>query len=126
MAEKIRYFRHKHFLHQLDVASALHMERTVYQHYEQPERDYFPLDILEKIALFYNIPANDLMDDYHLFLYHNPGMSVKQLRKQLGYTQEIFAKKLHICKKTVRDWEKGHARISRETYIKLFVEKIFT
>ena len=124
--EKIRYYRHKNSLTQKDVATALNMNRTVYQYYEQTDRDYFPLDILEKIAAFYNIPTVNLMDNYHLFLYHNPGMAIKQLRKQLGYTQEHFAKKLHLCRKTVRDWEKGCARIPKETYSKLFIEKVFS
>ena len=86
--EKIRYYRHKHLLHQRDVANALNIDRTVYQDCEYDTRDYYPIELLEKIADFYHIPAENLMDEYHLFLYHDPGTQIKQFRKQHGYTQE--------------------------------------
>ena len=114
--EKIRYYRHKHLLHQRDVANALNIERTVYQSCEYDTHEYYPLETLEKLAEFYHIPAENLMDEYHIFLYHDPGSQIKQFRKQYGYTQEQLADKLGVWKQSIRAWEKGYKKISREHY----------
>ncbi len=114
--EKIRYYRHKHLLHQRDVANALNIERTVYQSCEYDTRDYYPIELLEKLADFYHITAENLMDEYHLFLYHDPGTQIKQFRKQHGYTQEQLADKLGVWKQSIRSWEKGYKKMSREHY----------
>lgn len=117
--EKIRYYRHKYLLHQNDVANALNMERTIYQSYEYNSREYYSLEVLEHLAVFYQIPPENLMDEYHRFLYHAPGIKIKQFRKQHGYTQEQLAEKLGVWRASVRAWEKEQKRISRKNYQKL-------
>ena len=92
------------------------MDRTVYQSCEYDSREYYSLETLEKLAEFYHIPAENLMDEYHIFLYHEPGIQIKQFRKRHGYTQEQFANILNVWKNTVRAWEKGYKRISREHF----------
>lgn len=111
-------------MYQQQVADLLHIDRTTYQDYELPEREYCPLELLEQLSSIYHTPVTSLMDNYHLFLYHNPGQALKSLRKSHGYTQRQFAERLHVCVKSIRDWEKGYTRISKPVYQKLFVEKL--
>lgn len=107
-----------------DVAKYLGMDRTNYCHYEEIAFEYCPLNILEKLADLYKLPVTDLMDNYHLFLYHGQGKQVLQYRKSLHLTQEKMADKLHVHKTTVRLWEKEFHRMTRPTYEALFVQKI--
>lgn len=118
VSEKIRYYRHKHLLHQTDVANILEMDRTLYQDYEYNKRDYFPLETLEKLADFYHIPPESLMDEYHIFLYHDPGTEIKQFRKQYALTQEELGIKLDVWRSSVRAWEKGYKKMSRQNFDK--------
>lgn len=111
-------------MHQKQVASILHIDRSAYQYYEAPEREYCSLKILNKLASIFKIPVTQLMDDYHLFLYNAPGNTIRQFRKSLGFTQNELADRLHVCRKTVRDWEKENTRISKSTYLDLFVNRI--
>lgn len=92
------------------------MERTVYQICEYDTHEYYPLETLEMLAGFYHIPIENLMDEYHIFLYHDPGAQIKQFRRQHGYTQEQLADKLNVWTNTVRAWEKGYKKMSREHY----------
>jgi putative transcriptional regulator len=39
--------------------------------------------------------------------------AVKQIRAELGLTQEIFAKKLHVSFSTVNRWENGRVKPNR-------------
>ena len=119
VSEKIRYYRHKHLLHQRDVAIALNMERSVYQACEYDTHDYYPLETLKKLADFYRIPIENLMDEYHLFLYRDPGQHIRQFRKKYGYTQQQLADKLGVWRQSVRAWEKGYKKISKAHYIRL-------
>lgn len=123
-SQKIRYFRHKNFMYAKDVAKYLGITRKNYCHYEGNTYDYCPLSTLEKLSQLYQIPITELLDDYHLFLYNNPGKFIRQYRKSLNLTQKQFAEKLHVNVCTVRCWESEYHRILRPTYEKLFIQKV--
>lgn len=46
------------------------------------------------------------------------GMVVKKMRLRLGLSQDAFAKKLKVCKRTIQRWE------ANETKCKLLKEQI--
>ena len=123
-AEKLRYYRHKKALLQKDVAKQIGINQSTYISYESSSRDYFPIDILKKISAIYKVNIIDLLDEYNLFLYIGQGLQLKKLRKQLGLTQKAFANKLNIHPRTVRQWEKDRVRMTKNTYIKIFKDKV--
>ncbi len=60
LPEKLRELRLAHSYKQVDVASALGVVRQTYSHYERGDRTP-DSDTLYKIAAFYNISVNDLL-----------------------------------------------------------------
>ena len=47
--------------------------------------------------------------------------TIKELRKQRGWSQQMLATKLHLCRKTVSDWEAGFALPSVKSVVDLAV-----
>lgn len=58
---------------QREVADRLGIHRSTYIHYEEDERDYYPIQHMEKLADLYGVPVTELLDEYNLFLYGNQG-----------------------------------------------------
>ena len=48
------------------------IDRTTYITYASGLR-YYPYDIMQRIADVYNMPLDELLDDYHKFIYNNQG-----------------------------------------------------
>lgn len=85
---------------------------------EMDSHGYYSLEILEQLAMFYHIPVENLMDEYHIFLYHEPGKIMKQYRKKNHYTQQQLADLMGVWKCTVTNWEKGYTRITKKNYLR--------
>ena len=74
VADKLRYYRFTHELLQMDVANALHIDRQTYSRMEDSSRTTaYNLADIKRLADFYQIPIENLLDDYNLFLYQNFG-----------------------------------------------------
>jgi len=120
-ADKLRCYRYRKGLLQREVADHAGIERTTYTDYEAEERDYYPLDILERIAEVLGVSITDLPDGYNTFLYLGQAGQVKDLRKRLGLTQKAFAAQLGVNKTTYKRWEYGKVRMSKTTWEKMFL-----
>lgn len=120
IAEKLQYYRYKNGFLQKDMASALGIDRATYASYEDTSRDLYPLDILDQTAKLFQIPIEDLLDDYHAFLYHGQGKQLKSLRKSCKLTQNDLSRLLLVQRNTVNKWETEKTSLSRPTYEKLF------
>lgn len=84
-----------------------------------PVLDTYSLDKLTQIANFFQIEPTELLDDYHLFLYHGQGAQIKRLRKSLNLTQSQFANYIDVPLGTLKKWEQDRVNIQRTTYEKL-------
>ncbi|MCR5322034.1 MAG: helix-turn-helix transcriptional regulator [Lachnospiraceae bacterium] len=62
LSVKLRELRLAHKYKQVDVAAALGVVRQTYSHYENGDRKP-DAEMLYKIAAFYNIPVNDLLQN---------------------------------------------------------------
>ena len=126
VAEKLRYYRHKKALRQKDVAKQIGVSASTYMSYEDVNREHYPIEVLKKIATFYEVNVTELMDEYHLFLYSGQGLQLKRLINDLKSTQKAVAKKLNVHSKTVAARESEKVRMSKSMYIKIFEDNILS
>ena len=92
-AEKLRWLRCQRNLFQVEVANYAGLRRSTYIGYEEGVRDYYPMDKLAKIAELFDVPAEDLLDEYNVFLTRQ-GEAVRAVRREQGLSQEQFAEVL--------------------------------
>ena len=119
VADKLRYYRHQKGLYQSDVADYLGLERSTYIDYENPDRDYYSAEVMEKLADLFCVDVYDLLDDYNKFLYDGQGRNIKELRKKLKITQEELARKMNVSLLKVKRWEQNKVRMFKYTWKKL-------
>ncbi len=126
VAEKLRYYRHKKALRQRDVAKQIGVSVSTCISYEDVNRECYPVEVLKRIAAFYEVDVIEIMDEYNLFLYRGQGIQLKRLFTNLNLTQKAVAKKLNVHAKTVAAWESGKVRMSKSMYIKIFEDNILS
>lgn len=118
ISDKIRYFRLRESLYQEDVAKAIGIDRTTYISYENGLRVY-PIDVMTKLSNIYEVDLNDLLDDYHRFIYFNQGQNIKRIRKDLGLNQKELADSLGVSLIVIKRAEQEKVRFLEKNYIKL-------
>ena len=75
---------------------------------------------MEKIALILGVPVTELLDEYHLFLYHDQGRQVKEKRKSLCMTRAQYAEYLGVPVGTLENWEQNSVRMMKSSWEKYF------
>lgn len=120
VADKLRYYRYRSGLLQRETANHAGIERTTYSAYEEDVREYYPLDVLARIAELFDVDITDLLDAYNSFLYHGQSEQVKSLRRRTGLTQAKFAERYGVTKSQIKRWEQGKIRITKKMWEKLF------
>ena len=98
----------------------LDIDRGTYSRYETDENDYYPIEHMDKLAVIYDIPVAELLDNYNLFLYHNQGKQIRAMRLALGLSQSAYAKILGVPLGTLKNWEQNRVRIFKSTWEKHF------
>ena len=86
--------------------------------------DHCSAEIADKLSALYNIRVEDLLDEYNLFLYRGQEEQIQTYMEQFGMGRKKFAKTLGICDSSVRAWESGQVRVSRESWEKYFRGKM--
>lgn len=119
-ADKLRWCRYKNALRQKDVAEAVGIDRTTYKRYEEVGHEYYPRDVMERIAELFGVPVEGLLDDYNLFLYRDQGRQIKEKRLELGMTQRKYADRLGVPYASLGRWERNIMRIAKGTWERLF------
>lgn len=117
--DKLRYYRYKKGLHQIDIAKHLGINSGSYSLYEEYEKDYYAPETIDKIAEFLGVDAYDLLDDYNKFMYDGQGENIKKLRKQLNITQKELADMMNVDLCKVKRWEQNKVRMYKHTWEKL-------
>lgn len=119
VGDRIRYYRYKKALLQQDVADYAGLYRSSYIHYENSNRDYYPIEKLRKIAELLEVDITDLLDEYNRFLYDGQGSQIRAIRTKLGLTQYEFGRLIGVNAGTVKRWESERARISKRKWEKV-------
>ena len=105
---------------QKEVAEQIGIDRNTYIHYEEYGRDYYPIEHMEKLAELYDVPVEELLDGYNLFLYKGQGEQIQKIRQGLGLTQKQYAQRLGVSFDNLRKWEQNRVRIYKSTWEKHF------
>lgn len=114
--DKLRWYRYQHHLLQKEVAAYLEIDRTTYCSFEEGQRDYYPIQHIQKLATLYSIPAVELLDEYNLFLYYGQGDQIRYMRQSRNMSQAKYAEHLGVCRQNLRQWEKDQVRITKQTW----------
>ncbi len=107
IADKLRWYRYQKGLRQRDAADYAGIDRSTYIHYEEAGRDFYPKEHMEKLAELFEVPLEDLLDDYNLFLLRGQGEQIKAIRQRLGLTQKVYAAQLGVPLQKFKRWEQG-------------------
>lgn len=105
---------------QKDVAAQLGISRKRYAMYELGDVDSYPKDIMDKLFEIYEVPLDDLLDEYNRFLYKGQGRLIREYREMLGLQKRPFARMLHIAPNTLRAWESEAVQINVHSWEKHF------
>ena len=119
-ADKLRWYRYQKGLRQRDAADYAGIDRSTYIHYEEAGRDFYPKEHMEKLAELFEVPLEDLLDDYNLFLLRGQGNQIKAIRMKLGLTQKQYADKLGVSLGNLKHWEQNRKQIFKSTWEKYF------
>ena len=117
---KRRWYRYQKGLRQRDVADYAGIDRSTYIHYEEAGRDFYPKEHMEKLAELFEVPLEDLLDDYNLFLLRGQGEQIKAMRQRQGLTQKAYAAQLGVPLQKFKRWEQGNVQIFKSTREKYF------
>ena len=118
--DRLRWCRHNMGLMQKEVAEKIGMSQYHYQSLELGLVDYYPKEIVDKLAKLFGIPVNDLMDDYNIFLYNGQGRLISEYREMIGMNLNQFARMLGVDPIMLRNWENDKKRITVNTWKKRF------
>ena len=69
IADKLRWYRYQKGLRQRDAADYAGIDRSTYIHYEEAGRDFYPKEHMEKLAELFEVPLENLLDDYKAALW---------------------------------------------------------
>lgn len=116
VSDKLKWYRTNKGFRQCEVAENIGVNRTTYARYEKNDIETYPLDKLEEISKLFQVDITNLLDDYHLFLYHGQGAQIKRLRESLKLTQSEFAKFINIPLGTLKNLEQNKNNISKKLF----------
>lgn len=118
--DRLRWCRHHMGLMQKEVADMIGITRGHYIDYEVGYVDYYPKEIVDKLAKLYQIPVDDLLDDYNRFLYKGQGKLIREYRESLGLKKKQFARLINLDPGTLRCWENDQKRMFKDSWEKYF------
>ncbi len=100
---------------QEDIAKILNISRGQYCHYEA-EDEIMPLKYLIVLCKHFKVTLDYIFNFSNCNLYANDnkeidlvasGKRLKDLRKELGFTQDKFAQKVNVARSMISKYEKG-------------------
>ena len=122
--DRLRLCRHKLGLMQKEVAQIVGISRSTYINLETGNHNGFDKTIADKLSKLYNIPVDDLLDDYNRFIAHGQGKLIREHRERLNLGKRPFARALGVDANMIRLWESERKQISLKSWEKYFKDRI--
>ena len=114
--ERLRWRRYRLGLTQKEVAQRVGIPQTLYEEMERGDCREYPAYAVDKLAVLYQVPVEDLLDEYSRFLYDGPVDQMWRARERLGLSRKAFAELAGVGEKSVRDWEMGRKKVSKKSW----------
>lgn len=118
--DRIRWCRMKKGLMQKEVAKKLGVTRAIYGAYEKGSADYYPKELMDKLAQIFEVNVYDLLDDYNRFMYEGQGRLIHEYRIRNGLNKKAMARLLNIEPHTLDNWETDKKRMNIHSWNKYF------
>ena len=118
--ERLRWHRQRLGLMQKEVAAKVGTSTPLYLDMENGACLHYPAPVMDKLANLYQVPVDDLLDDYNHFLYSGQAQQLLAVRQRLGLSRPKFAAKTGISVSSIRSWETGQKLVSRKCWEKYF------
>ena len=119
--DKLWWYRYQHGLMQSQTAQIMGISENAYKNLENGFVTGVALEQVDKLAKYYGVPMEELLDDYGRFLLGGQAANILACRKELGMGRECFAKYAGIPLGSLRKWEEGRATISRQSWERYFL-----
>lgn len=81
---------------------------------------HYPAAVMDKLAALYQVPVEDLLDEYNRFLYRGQVRQIIALREKLGLSRTAFARQFGISERSLRAWESEEKVISKGCWERYF------
>lgn len=107
-------------LMQRDIADRIGISRSHYMDLETGAVDYYPKEVVDKLAALFGIPAADLLDDFSRFLYYGQSKAIREHRERLGLQKKPCARLFHMAPQSLRAWESEKKQIFKASWEKYF------
>lgn len=114
--DRLRWYRYQKGLLQADVAAYVGIDRVTYSRYEEGVHEYYPIEIMDRIAELFGVPVTALLDEYNLFLYYGQGKQIRFMRELRRMSVGEYAKQLGIYSSNLRRWENDEIRIKKRSW----------
>ena len=122
--DRLRWCRYHLGLKQREVATEIGISRASYIKLETGTSDHVGKDTVDRLSALYNVPPEDLLDSYNLFLFKGQGQQIRQYRKEHKLGKKPLARLLGTTSKCIQDWENERKTMSRESWEKYWKGKI--
>ena len=118
--ERLRWLRHHFGLLQKEAAAQAGIPLPRYIDMETGACTHYPATVMDKLAALYQVPVEELLDEYNLFLYKGQARQIIALREKLGLSRTAFARQFGISERSLRAWESGEKVISKGCWERYF------
>jgi len=118
--DRLRWLRHSKGLTQDAVAEQVGMSPGAYRALEAGDTQSIPLGTLKRLADCHGVPMEDLLDEFHQFLYDGQAYRIRAYRVSLGLGKKSFARACGIPIRSLQAWESGRKVISRKSWERHF------
>lgn len=116
--DRMRWCRHSSGLMQKEVAAHIGIPESQYTDYETGYAVCIPKETADRLAALYNIPVDDLLDDYNRFLYYGQRQALLSHRQKLNLKKKPYARMLDVEPNLYRMWEAEKKQVSRKSWEK--------
>ena len=109
---------------QLQTDGSEETARSTYINLETGNHNGFDKTVADKLSKLYNIPVQDLLDDYNRFIAVGQGKLIREHRESLNLGKRPYARTLGVEANMIRLWESERKQISLKSWEKYFKDRI--
>ena len=122
--DRLRWLRHSRGLLQVEAARIAGVTRGVYIDIECGITQRVPIEMADRLALFYGKAREDFLDEFNRFLLDGQAKRIRACRAQTGLSRREYAKRMGIPVRSLEVWENEKKAISYKSWEKYFKKRI--